>query len=133
MKSAILCRQGMRRPSRQFEPGCHTRAALRRAAKPAGAGRRNGQPAPLADRLIAAKGGLAKSDAAISRSKSEQQRLNSAKSSSIDHIYPFLENRALLDAPGDTPYAHYWAAAQTGSFRAVPAVKQTQYEKTAKR
>ena len=61
------------------------------------------------------------------------ERLNAAKSSSIDHIYPFLENRALLDAPGDTPYAHYWAAAQTGSFRAVPAVKQTQYEKAAKR
>ena len=61
------------------------------------------------------------------------ERLNAAKSSSIDHIYPFLENGALLDAPGDTPYAHYWAAAQTGSFRAVPAVKQTQYEKTAAR
>lgn len=59
------------------------------------------------------------------------ERLNSAKSSSIDHIYPFLENRALLDAPGDTPYAHYWAAAQTGSFRAVPAVKQTKYEKAS--
>ena len=59
------------------------------------------------------------------------ERLNSAKSSSIDHIYPFLENGALLDAPGDTPYAHYWAAAQTGSFRAVPAVKQTKYEKAA--
>ena len=59
------------------------------------------------------------------------ERLNSAKSSSIDHIYPFLENGALLDAPGDTPYAHYWAAAQTGSFRAVPAVKQTKYEKAS--
>ena len=56
------------------------------------------------------------------------ERLNAAKSSSIDHIYPFLEKGALLDAPGDTPYAHYWAAAQTGSFRAAPAVKQTQYE-----
>lgn len=61
------------------------------------------------------------------------ERLNSAKSSSIDHIYPFLENGALLDAPGDTPYAHYWAAAQTGSFRAVSEVRQTRYKQSANR
>lgn len=53
------------------------------------------------------------------------ERLNSAKSSSIDYIYPFLEEGILLDAPDKTPYAHYWAAAQTSSFRAAPQVRQT--------
>ncbi|WP_415179779.1 FMN-binding glutamate synthase family protein [Parasphingorhabdus sp.] len=56
------------------------------------------------------------------------ERLNSAKSSSIDYIYPFLENRVLIEAPDDTPYAQYWAAAQTSSFRARPSVKQTLHD-----
>ena len=59
------------------------------------------------------------------------ERLNSAKSSSIDYIYPFLENRALIEAPDDTPYAQYWAAAQTSSFRARPSVKQTLHDQDA--
>lgn len=53
------------------------------------------------------------------------ERLNSAKSSSIDHIYPFLEEGVLLENPQHTPYAHYWAAARTDSFRASPEVRQT--------
>lgn len=56
------------------------------------------------------------------------ERLNSAKSSSIDYIYPFLQDRILIEAPEDTPYAHYWAAAEAGSFRAVPDVRQTLYD-----
>ncbi|WP_417618340.1 FMN-binding glutamate synthase family protein [Parasphingorhabdus sp.] len=59
------------------------------------------------------------------------ERLNSAKSSSIDYIYPFLENRVLIEAPDDTPYAQYWAAAQAGSFRARPSVKQTLHDQDA--
>ncbi|MBQ0770617.1 MAG: FMN-binding glutamate synthase family protein, partial [Sphingomonadales bacterium] len=59
------------------------------------------------------------------------ERLNSAKSSSIDYIYPFLENRVLIEAPDDTPYAQYWAAAQTSSFRARPSVKQTLHDQDA--
>mgnify|MGYP003648656559 FL=1 len=59
------------------------------------------------------------------------ERLNSAKSSSIDYIYPFLENRVLIETPDDTPYAQYWAAAQTSSFRARPFVKQTLHDQDA--
>ncbi len=46
------------------------------------------------------------------------ERLNGAKSSSIDHIYNFLEEGILLSAPQDTHYADYWAAADVDSFSA---------------
>jgi glutamate synthase domain-containing protein 2 len=56
------------------------------------------------------------------------ERLNSAKSSSIDHIYPFLKDGALLEDPDHTPYAHYWSAARANSFRAAQDVRQTLYD-----
>lgn len=56
-----------------------------------------------------------------------RERLNSARSDSIDHIYPFLTENALLSAPETTPYARFWTAARADSFRAVPDRKQTEY------
>lgn len=56
------------------------------------------------------------------------ERLNAVKSSSIDHIYPFLRQGALLEAPEKTPYAHYWAAARADSYRAEIGKRQTIYE-----
>ncbi len=56
------------------------------------------------------------------------ERLNAVKSSSIDHIYPFLRQNALLEAPEKTPYAHYWAAARAESYRAETGKRQTIYE-----
>ena len=55
------------------------------------------------------------------------ERLNSAKSSSIDGIYPFLKANVLIDTPEDTPYSRFWAAAQAESFRALPDIRQTSY------
>ncbi len=45
------------------------------------------------------------------------ERLNSARSDSIDRIYEFVAEGALIDDPGATSYARYWAAAQADSFR----------------
>ena len=45
------------------------------------------------------------------------ERLNSARSSPVDQIYPFLEDGQLLADPASTPYAHYWDAARADSFR----------------
>ena len=59
------------------------------------------------------------------------ERLNAVKSSSIDHIYPFLKDGALLDAPEKTPYAKFWAAARADSFRAEMGKRQTSYEEAA--
>lgn len=56
------------------------------------------------------------------------ERLNAVKSSSIDHIYPFLKEGVLLDAPEKTPYAHYWAAARADSYRAQTGKRQTIYK-----
>ncbi len=44
------------------------------------------------------------------------ERLDSARAAPIDEIYGFLEDGALLDDPGATQYARYWASAQAGSF-----------------
>jgi len=55
------------------------------------------------------------------------ERLNSAKSSSVDCIYPFLKEGVLLTAPEKTPYAHFWAAARADSFRAISKMPQTLY------
>lgn len=56
------------------------------------------------------------------------ERLNAVRSSSIDHIYPFLKEGALLEAADKTPYAQYWAAARADSFRAASGKRQTIYE-----
>jgi hypothetical protein len=45
------------------------------------------------------------------------ERLNSARASPVDEIYPFLEDGQLLADPASTPYAHYWNAARADSFR----------------
>ena len=45
------------------------------------------------------------------------ERLNSARASPVDEIYPFLEDGQLLADPAGTPYAHYWNAARADSFR----------------
>jgi glutamate synthase domain-containing protein 2 len=45
------------------------------------------------------------------------ERLNSAQSSPVDGIHPFLEAGQLLDDPGSTPYARYWDAARADSFQ----------------
>ena len=44
------------------------------------------------------------------------ERQNGAQSDSLDRIHRFLEPGELLDAPGDTPYARAWAAAQADTF-----------------
>lgn len=44
------------------------------------------------------------------------ERLDSARATTIDRIYGFLENRQLLDAPEETQYAGAWAAARADSF-----------------
>ncbi|WP_370033919.1 FMN-binding glutamate synthase family protein [Qipengyuania mesophila] len=44
------------------------------------------------------------------------ERLDSARASSIDDIYSFLEPNQLLDDPGSTPYAADWDAAQAANF-----------------
>ncbi len=46
-------------------------------------------------------------------------RTSSTRSYSIDRIYSFLEERALLDSDEDLPYSHYWRAARSDSFRAA--------------
>jgi glutamate synthase domain-containing protein 2 len=44
------------------------------------------------------------------------ERLNSARADSIDHIYGFLEDGALLAAPEETHYAAHWKAARADTF-----------------
>jgi glutamate synthase domain-containing protein 2 len=46
------------------------------------------------------------------------ERINGARSDSIDRIYPFLEEGQLLAAPESTPYGRQWADARPDSFRA---------------
>ena len=46
-----------------------------------------------------------------------RERLNSARSDSIDRIYSFVEEGVLLTDPGSTAYARHWAAARADSFR----------------
>jgi glutamate synthase domain-containing protein 2 len=43
-------------------------------------------------------------------------RIDSARSRSMDNVHVFLRDRALLDAPDETPYAQWWDAANPGSF-----------------
>jgi glutamate synthase domain-containing protein 2 len=45
------------------------------------------------------------------------ERINGAKSDTIDRIYHFLEPGQLLDAPESTQYAGAWHAARADSFR----------------
>ncbi|MGX7896156.1 FMN-binding glutamate synthase family protein [Tsuneonella sp. HG222] len=47
------------------------------------------------------------------------ERINGAKSDSIDRIYRFLEPGELLDAPESTQYYESWQAARADSFRCV--------------
>ena len=44
------------------------------------------------------------------------ERLDAARAASIDRIYGFLADGQLLDEPGATQYADYWAAARADSF-----------------
>ncbi|MGE5952775.1 MAG: FMN-binding glutamate synthase family protein [Qipengyuania vulgaris] len=44
------------------------------------------------------------------------ERMNSARSESIDNIYGFLQPGELLERPEETQYARAWAAAQAHSF-----------------
>ena len=48
--------------------------------------------------------------------KDISERLDSARSDSIDHIYRFLEAGQLLDSADSTPYAAQWRAARSDSF-----------------
>ncbi|WP_083733825.1 FMN-binding glutamate synthase family protein [Sphingopyxis sp. KK2] len=47
------------------------------------------------------------------------ERLNSARSDSIDRIYKFYERGVLLDDPDSVAGARYWAMASADSFRAA--------------
>ncbi|WP_432768692.1 MAG: FMN-binding glutamate synthase family protein [Sphingopyxis sp.] len=47
------------------------------------------------------------------------ERLNSARSDSIDHIYDFYSRGILLDEPESVLSARYWAMARADSFRAA--------------
>lgn len=47
------------------------------------------------------------------------ERLNSARSDSIDRIYSFYPRSILLDDPGSVASARYWAMARADSFRAA--------------
>ena len=47
------------------------------------------------------------------------ERLNSARSDSIDRIYTFYERGVLLDDPASVGSARYWAMARANSFRAA--------------
>ncbi|PZQ24110.1 MAG: FMN-binding glutamate synthase family protein [Sphingopyxis macrogoltabida] len=47
------------------------------------------------------------------------ERLNSARSDSIDRIYSFFPRGVLLDDPGSVASARYWAMARADSFRAA--------------
>ncbi len=49
-----------------------------------------------------------------------RERLNSARSDSIDSIYSFYPRGALLDDPDSLGSARYWAMARADSFRAAP-------------
>lgn len=48
-------------------------------------------------------------------------RISAKESLPIDRIWHFLGENALLDAPDDTPYAHWWRAARADSFK--PAIE----------
>jgi glutamate synthase domain-containing protein 2 len=47
------------------------------------------------------------------------ERLNSARSGSVDRFCAFLEPDQLIDAPEDTPYARHWKAARADSFKPI--------------
>ena len=47
------------------------------------------------------------------------ERLNSARSDSIDRIYKFYDRGVLLDDPDSVSSARYWAMARANSFRAA--------------
>lgn len=44
------------------------------------------------------------------------QRLDATSALPIDRIFPFLPNNALVEAPDETIYAHWWNCAQAESF-----------------
>jgi hypothetical protein len=48
-----------------------------------------------------------------------RERVNGARSDSIDKIYSFLKPGELLDDPDRTRYARHWNAASAESFRRV--------------
>jgi glutamate synthase domain-containing protein 2 len=48
-----------------------------------------------------------------------RERVNGARSDSIDRIYSFLDEGVLLDDPGSTRQARYWEAASADTFRRV--------------
>ncbi|WP_250462397.1 FMN-binding glutamate synthase family protein [Microbulbifer litoralis] len=58
-------------------------------------------------------------------------RIGATESKPIDRIWHFLSDRELLEAPDETPYAHWWRAARADSFE--PAIKLEQERNTAPR
>ncbi|WP_299944840.1 FMN-binding glutamate synthase family protein [uncultured Microbulbifer sp.] len=43
--------------------------------------------------------------------------LSSGDSKPIHHIWHFIDEKSLIEAPEETPYGHWWLAAQADSFR----------------
>jgi hypothetical protein len=48
-----------------------------------------------------------------------RERLNGARSDSIDRIYSFIEPGILLEDPDSTPLARHWKSASPETFRRV--------------
>lgn len=53
------------------------------------------------------------------RPQDMRERLNSARSDSIDRIYSFVAEGALLDEPDSVPFVRHWHAARADTFRRV--------------
>ncbi|WP_346839759.1 FMN-binding glutamate synthase family protein [Microbulbifer sp. SAOS-129_SWC] len=53
------------------------------------------------------------------------QRISATESMPVDRVWHFLEDNALLDAPDDTPYAHWWRAARADSFKPAIELEKT--------
>ncbi len=55
-------------------------------------------------------------------------RLNPVTVETVDRIYPFLDEGVLLAAPQETPYAHWWSAADAESFQPRHTVGPTHHK-----
>ncbi|WP_226647994.1 FMN-binding glutamate synthase family protein [Microbulbifer variabilis] len=53
-------------------------------------------------------------------------RINGTESYPIDRIWHFLDDKALIDAPDETPYRHWWQAARANTFK--PAVNLAHHD-----
>jgi len=59
------------------------------------------------------------------------QRVTASESLPIDRVWEFLPDNALIDAPEETGYAHWWRAAQAESFE--PCIELERVRNTAPR